>query len=76
MNKTNRELKEIVKEALEVEYGFAPTLKSITLIEASGDGTRIYFRVNDTRYEFKSDIFDICGMKTVWIGAGTITKLS
>ena len=41
--KTKRELKQIVQTALKAEYGFKPTLKEITLLEATGDGTRILF---------------------------------
>lgn len=45
MNKTKTELKKIAQLALDSEYGFAPELEEITLLEACSDGTKIYFEV-------------------------------
>jgi hypothetical protein len=75
MNRTKKELKEIVQVALENEYGFKPFQKDITLLESSGDGTYIYFKVNNNVYQFLSYITTCGDMKTVWVGEGTITKL-
>ena len=75
MNKTKTELKKIAQLALDSEYGFAPALKEITLLEAS-DGTKIYFKVNGKEYNFTSHINTYGGMETIWVGAGTIEKLS
>ena len=74
MNRTKKELKEIVQRALENKYGFKPSQKDITLLESSGDGTYIYFKVNK-EYQFNSYINTYGDMKTVWVGDGTITKL-
>lgn len=76
MNRTKKELKEIAQGALKNEYGFKPSQKDITLLESSGDGTYIYFKVNNKEYRFDSYIKTYGGMKTIWVGAGTITKLS
>ncbi len=44
------ELKVIVLEALENEYGFYPKLKDIVLIDYNDDGTFIHFNVNGIPY--------------------------
>ena len=76
MNKTKTELKKIAQLALDSEYGFAPALKEITLLEASSDGTKIYFKVNGKEYNFTSHINTYGDMDTIWVGQGTIEKLS
>lgn len=75
MNRTKKELKEIAQGALESEYGFKPSQKDITLLESSGDGTYIYFKVNNKEYQFNSYIRTYDDMEIIWIGQGTITKL-
>ena len=65
------EMKVIVSEALENEYGFSPKLKDIILLEASGDGTYILFQIKDSQYRFDSRRSEKNG---VWVGKGTITK--
>lgn len=75
MNRTKKELKEIARGALENEYGFKPSQKDITLLESSGDGTYIYFKVNNKEYQFDSYIRTYDDMEIIWIGQGTITKL-
>lgn len=73
MTYTNTEIKKTAQVALKSEYGFAPALKDITLLEASGDRTRILFRVAGHEYSFNSYNF-IDG--SVWCGSGTIEKRS
>lgn len=74
--RTNTELKKIAQSALQFEYGFAPKLKEIVLLEASGDGTYILFEVNCVEYCFESsmkgeaDIPKDCK----WLTIGTIEK--
>lgn len=67
------ELKQVVKRALESEYGFAPTLKVITLLEASSDATYIHFEVNGNKYFFRSS-YRLGKENGVWTGKGTITR--
>ena len=76
MNKTKTELKKIAQLALDSEYGFAPELEEITLLEACSDGTKIYFEVNGEEYKFTSYINTYGDMRIIWIGKGTIEKLS
>lgn len=74
---TNTELKRTAQGALKSEYGFAPALKDITLLEADRDGTYILFRVGSSKeYRFSSYISHIGGMETIWIGKGTIEKIA
>lgn len=47
----NNEIKKIAQKALEIEYGFAPALKAIRLLEASGDGNYILFQVKEHEYK-------------------------
>lgn len=71
--KTNNELKRIAAAALENEFGYAPKVSSISLLEACEDGTYIRFTVNNRRvYAFNSTI-DSFG--AVWAGNGTIEKV-
>lgn len=66
------EYKQIIKEALKIEYGFAPAMRDITFLEANSDGTYIYVIVNNSSYKFRSHSNGING---VWVGKGTIEKL-
>lgn len=75
MNRTKKDLKEIAQRALENKYGFKPSQKDITLLESSGDGTYIYFKVNNKEYQFNSYIKTYGDIKAIWVGDGTITKL-
>ena len=76
MNRTKIELKHIVSTALKSEYGFAPALNKIILLEAHGDGTYILSRVGVHEYRFDSYSFPVGSDSTVWCGSGTIQKLS
>lgn len=76
MEKTNRQLKAIAITALKSEFGFAPMQKDIVLLEASGDGTRILFKVANHEYRFESYISHVGGMETIWCGEGTVTKIA
>ena len=69
------EMKQIAKEALRSEYGFYPNLKDIQIMESNDIGTYIAFMVNGRYYRFDSYISTIGGMRTVWVGSGTIEKL-
>lgn len=76
MNKTKIELKHKVSTALKSEYGFAPALNKIILLEAHGDGTYILFRVGIHEYRYDSYFFFPEGSdNTVWYESGTIQKL-
>lgn len=74
--KTNTQLKTIAQRALESEYGFAPKLKDIVLLEANSTGEYIFFEVNGKEYSFNSYIMreDHPSLYSVWCGKGTITK--
>lgn len=77
MNKNT--IKNTLVEALKSEYGFAPSKNNITLLEAtteSGLCTYCLFEIRGKQYSFNSEINTIAGMKTVWVGKGTITKLN
>lgn len=69
-------MKHTVQRAMENEYGFRPPLSQITLLEAADDRTYILFSVNKHEYRFTSFISTIGGCETVWVGKGTIEKLS
>ena len=71
--KTKQELRTIAKEALRSEYGFAPALKDIVLLEAYGDGTYILFEVKGNIYNFTSS-YRFGEHNGVWCGKGTITR--
>lgn len=77
-DRTTSELKEIVVTALKDEYGFAPKKSEITLLESSGDGTYILFRVRNIEYSFDSYHLESCVIVPdylpVWCGEGTITR--
>lgn len=47
---TTSDFKKKIQEALKREYGFCPTMKQITLLEASDDLERIMARVGECEY--------------------------
>jgi len=69
----NIELKKTAQAALESEYGFKPALEKIVLLEGSDDRTYIRFRVSTHEYSFNSYKW-LDG--SVWVGSGTIEKVS
>ena len=73
MTYTTTDIKKTAQAALKSEYGFAPSLKDITLLECSGDRTYILFRVAGHEYSFDSHSF---ADGSVWVGSGTIEKRS
>ena len=75
-HKTNSQLKTIVQRALENEYGFAPKLKDIVLLEANGTGEYMLFEVNGKEYNFNSYMMGEVHPfpYSVWCGKGTITR--
>lgn len=68
---TKAELRQIAQQALESEYGFAPAMSKITLLEANGEGTYILFSVKGKEYSFDSRILRD---GTIWVGKGTVEK--
>lgn len=70
---TKQELRKIAKTALENEYGFAPAIKDIVLLEAYGDGTYILFEVKGNTYRFESS-YRFGEHNGVWCGKGTIER--
>ena len=74
--KTNRELKRIAQTALESEYGFAPKLKDIVLLEADGIGEYILFEIKGNEYKFNSHMMGEGHPfpYSLWCGKGTITR--
>lgn len=69
---TKAELRKTAQMALKSEYGFAPSLDKIVLLEANLDGTYILFEVLGHEYRF--DSYRESRFNTVWVGNGTITK--
>ena len=70
--KTLRELEKIAQAALKSEYGFAPSLREISILGSNGDGTYMAFFVNLKYYRFDSyKMHD----GSIWVGKGTIEKL-
>ena len=65
------DLKKIAQAALASEYGFAPALESIRLMESNGNGTYIAFTVKGRYYSFRSYRRADGSM---WVGSGTIEK--
>ena len=63
----NHACKATMQSALNSTYGFAPALKDIKLLEASGDRTYILARIGNREYRFDSYI---CDSRTgsIWIG--------
>ena len=74
--KTNTQLKKIVQTALESKYGYAPSLKDIILLEATGTGEYILFEINGQEYSFNSYMMGEGHPfpYSVWCGKGTITR--
>lgn len=73
--KTNTELKKIIRTALESEYGFAPAISKIILLEADRGGTYIRASINGKEYQFHSHVCTQRGLEgTIWCGSGTITR--
>lgn len=72
INKTIKELKQIARRALELRYGFAPTLNKINLLESCSDGTYILFNVNSVPYRFDSHLMSD---GSVWVDGNSVTKL-
>lgn len=72
INKTIKELKQIARRALELRYGFAPTLNKINLRESCNDGTYIRFNVNNVPYRFDSHLM---ADGSVWVDGNSVTKL-
>ena len=70
---TNAELRKTAQMALTSEYGFAPSLDKIVLLEADGDGTYILFEVLGHEYRFNS--YRESRFNTIWIGKGNIEKI-
>lgn len=73
MRMTNTQLKRIAQSALGSEYGFAPKVSDIILLESYTDGTYILFEVDGHQYRFESYV---CRFGGVWVGPNTIKKLS
>ena len=65
-------LKMVSHEALKSEYGFAPALKDINIIESNETGTYIAFTVNGKYYRFDSYTWPD---GSIWVGKGTIEKM-
>ena len=74
------ELKHIAQQALNSEYGFSPKLSDIVLLEAQDTGLYILFSVKGNEYRFDSRYFPIGRgenrINTIWVGKGTIEKIS
>ena len=64
-------IKKTAQYALKAEYGFAPALADITLLESSGDRSYILFKVSDYEYEFNSYTLSD---GSVWVGAGHVEQ--
>ena len=72
INKTIKELKQIARRALELRYGFAPTLNKINLLETYSDGTYILFSVNNVEYRFDSHMMD---NGSVWVDEHRVSRI-
>ena len=68
---TKVELRKIAQAALKSEYGFAPALNKITLLETNWLNY-ILFEVGDNNYKFHGRVLSD---GTIWVGKGTITKM-
>lgn len=77
---TKTELKNIVANALQSEYGFSPKKTDIVLLEANDTGLYILFSVRGHEYRFDSHYFPIGRnenkINTIWTGPGTIEKIN
>ena len=73
---TKTELKKVVQTALKSKYGFAPSLRDIILLEATGTGEYILFEINGNEYVFNSHMMgeSYPFPYSLWCGKGTITK--
>lgn len=72
---TNKKfMKETAQIALKEQYGFAPALNKIILLEGSDDRTYIRFMVGLHEYRFDSYQFPPTS-GSVWCGEGTITQV-
>lgn len=74
MKRTKPIIKHIVQCALKSEFGFAPSLSAITLYESSMAGTFVLFEVGGKKYRFESEELTMGGMKSVYVGPGTISR--
>lgn len=72
MKMMKNQLKTIIQAALYSEYGFAPLMKEIVILDAAKDGSYIKRSINEHIYIFKSSYSQGVG---VWTGKGTIKKL-
>lgn len=54
-NETKMALKRTAQFALMGEYGFAPNLTEITLLEATSDRTYVLFEVHGHEYSFRNN---------------------
>lgn len=78
---TKKDFKSTVQEALKIEYGFAPPLSEIKLLETYSDRTYIMFSVRGHEYQFRSYIANTGinertgePFESVWVGEGTIER--
>lgn len=62
---TNKDLKLICSQAIRNDFGMIPKQTEITLLEASGDGCYILFRINETEYRFAAGYAYTNGMEAV-----------
>ena len=68
--------KRIAAQALQDEYGFAPALKDIILLEADMDRTYILFSVKNNEYKFRSYYFGReYNEPCLYTGPGTIERI-
>lgn len=74
MENQKKEIRHILQCALETEFGFAPAVSKITIHASSMDGTYVVFGVNGKKYRFVSYVSNVGGMKTVYVGPGTISR--
>lgn len=72
---TKVELRKIAQQALENEYGFAPALNQIVLLEANGEGTYILFEIKGKEYRFDSRLLHDGFNGFIWAGSGTIERM-
>ena len=74
MKRSKQNIKQIVQYALKLEFGFAPSLSSIAIYKHTPDGVHVLFDVNGKKYRFDSYATNIGGMKSVYVGPGTISR--
>ena len=79
--KTDRETRQIIREALASEYGFCPNVSDIKIIWRNQEATNLEFSVCDCRYKFVSYIAhnftreDGFECFSVWTGAGYVERI-